>query len=299
MEQYLPNLIIIGAHKAATTSLFTYLADHPDVYGGSGKKEINYFTPLRYGEQPENIEEYKKYFKSRKDEKYAIDASPSYMYGGKAIINKMKEVLPPHKIIVILREPVDRFLSNYNWLKSRLYISAEEDLNLFIQKCLAEKKELVRNEDFYGRPIIEGMYMDFIPDWVNTYKENIKIIYFEKLTSNPRNVMIELAKWLDINETPFIQKEFTAENKTVFVKNKYIHSVAVSLNDNLEAFFRRNHNLKRKIRALYYKINKEEKDKNAIDNQTKQLLYSTYKESNLQLANFLKSKNIKLPVWLN
>ena len=40
MKQNLPNLIIAGAHKAATTSLYTYLAAHPDIYG-SGKKEID------------------------------------------------------------------------------------------------------------------------------------------------------------------------------------------------------------------------------------------------------------------
>ncbi len=298
MKENLPNLIIAGAHKAATTSLYTYLADHPDIFG-SGKKEINYFAPLRYGEQPEAIEVYKKYFENRKNEKYAVDASPSYMYGGKSIINKMQEILPPHKVIIILRDPVDRFLSNYNWLRAKLYISPDEDLNLFIQKCMAEKKELLKNNDYYGRPIVEGIYIDFVPDWVNTYKENIKIIYFEKLISNPRDVMIDIASWLDIDKAPFTQKKFTAENKTVFVKNKYMHSVALLLNKNFETFFRRNHKLKIKMRELYYKVNREEKSKNSTDDDSKQLLYSIYKEPNLQLAGFLKSKNIKLPIWLN
>lgn len=298
MKQNLPNLIIAGAHKAATTSLYTYLAAHPDVYG-SGKKEIDYFTPLRYKEQPENIENYERFFANRKNEKYAIDASPAYMYGGKLLRDKMLEVLPPHKVIIILREPVDRFLSNYNWLRAKLFIPPEESFEVFIQKCIQEMGKPLKDNNFYRRSIEEGMYIDFVPDWVDVYKNDIKIIYFEKLISEPKAVMVELAKWLDIDEAPFLEMEFVAENKTVFVKNKLIHSAALFFNNSFEVFLRRNHKLKIKLREMYYRVNREEKNKHVADNEGKQIICNTYKKPNEQLANYLKSKHINLPAWLN
>jgi hypothetical protein len=297
MKENLPNLIIIGAHKAATTSLYTYLAAHEDIFG-SGKKEVDYFTPLRYKEQPQSIEVYEKYFAGRKDEKYAIDASPAYMYGGKLLRDKMLEILPPHKIIIILREPVDRFLSNYNWLRAKLYIPPEEDLDVFIKKCIEEKEKPLIDNNFYGRSIEEGMYIDFVPGWVNAYNSDIKIIYFEKLINEPREIMVDIAKWLQIDETPFLEMEFSAENKTIFVKNKLVHSTALFLNNTFEIFLRKNHGLKVKLRKLYYKLNQEEKNKKATDEQSKQLLCSTYKKSNEELAKFFKSKNIKCSSWL-
>ena len=45
----LPNLLIVGVAKAATTSLFQYLAQHPDIFPAE-LKELRYFTPLRYAE---------------------------------------------------------------------------------------------------------------------------------------------------------------------------------------------------------------------------------------------------------
>lgn len=297
MKQNLPNLIIAGAHKAATTSLYTYLAAHPDVYG-SGKKEIHYFTPLRAGEETDPIEQYEKYFEGRKNEKYAIDASPSYMYGGEAIRNRMLQVLPPHKVIIILREPVDRFLSNYNWLRAKLYTPAEEDLETFIKKCIEEAKKPITNTNFYGRSIEEGMYMRFVPGWVDAYKNDIKIIYFENVITDPKSVMIDLAKWLNIDAAPFNNMQFTAENKTVFVKNKAMHSFALKMNKKFEIFLRRNHGLKTRIRNVYYMFNKQGKKKDSTDDRSKQMLIDTYKESNKQLAEYLKSKNIKLSDWL-
>ncbi len=298
MSRDLPNLIIIGAHKAATTSLYTYLAGHSEIYG-SGKKELDYFTPLRYKKQPDPIEDYKKYFADRKNEKYAIDASPAYMYGGKLLRDKMIEVLPPHKVIIILREPVDRFLSNYNWLRAKLFIKPDEDLKIFIQKCIEEMKYPLQDNNFYRRSIEEGMYNDFVPEWVDAYNKEIKIIYFEKLITNPKAIMIDLSKWLEIDETPFLNMEFVTENKTVFVKNKLVHSAALFLNNSFEVFLRRNHQLKVKLRNLYYKVNQEEKNNKIIDGESKELLYSTYKESNKRLSNYLKSRSIQLSDWLN
>jgi hypothetical protein len=45
-DQKLPNLIIAGAQKAGTSSLFWYLAQHPQICA-SDRKELRYFTPRR------------------------------------------------------------------------------------------------------------------------------------------------------------------------------------------------------------------------------------------------------------
>lgn len=129
--QKLPNLIIIGVHKAASTSLFTYLSFHPEVFCPD-KKEIHYFTPIRFGKATEDIKKYKKYFEGAKDQKYLLDASPSYFYGVEAIMTRMAELLPSHKAILILREPTDRFVSFYNSLKAKLRIDNAETFASFV-----------------------------------------------------------------------------------------------------------------------------------------------------------------------
>lgn len=292
----LPNLIIAGVHKAATTSLYTYLSWHPDVFG-SGKKEIHYFTPLRFGGEVKPISEYEKYFQKRKDEKYAIDASPSYVYGGERIIHQMQTILPPHRIIVVLRNPVDRFISNYNYLRAKLLIEPEEDLNTFIKKCITESGKPLIDDD-YSRAIMEGRYIDFIPGWIDTYGENFKILYFEELVSNPAEVMVELARWLGISEEEFKDFEYTVENKTMRVKSKRLHAIALFVNHNLEVFFRNNHKLKVRLRSIYYGLNKRSKDKENLNKANIDFIESLYKESNDKLLQYLKARGLKTPNWL-
>src|SRR4051794_41003093 len=59
--EQLPNLIIAGVSKGGTTSLFRYLAQHPDICP-SPIKELRYFEPLRYGEPLTPIESCARHF---------------------------------------------------------------------------------------------------------------------------------------------------------------------------------------------------------------------------------------------
>ena len=137
----LPNLIIGGVFKAGTTSLFTYLSQHPSI-GVSSKKELGYFVPLQFGKKPEGIEEYTKYFSHLDALKfnYIMEASPGYLFGGKNTAQYMKENLPDFKIIFILRDPGERLISFYKYLNG--YLHSYEDL------LSEEQREFIGNMTF-------------------------------------------------------------------------------------------------------------------------------------------------------
>src|SRR5215470_4775396 len=80
----LANLIIAGVNRSATTSLFTYLSEHPQVCA-STIKETNYFLPVVKESALEPIEAYAEYFKRFKNQKYRMEASPRYIFGGAKI----------------------------------------------------------------------------------------------------------------------------------------------------------------------------------------------------------------------
>jgi len=111
IKNNLPNFIIIGAMKAATTSAYTYLLQHPDIYMpkvkepmffNNYKQENDYLIKGRKGVKNRTLEKYKSLFNNVKNEKAIGEASPAY------ILNEMapkliKELIPQVKIIVILR----------------------------------------------------------------------------------------------------------------------------------------------------------------------------------------------------
>ena len=121
MVEKKPNFIVIGAMKAATTSLYTYLKQHPEIFMTKVKEpmffnnfqqENNYKILGKKRKKLNTLEEYLAMFKDVKNEKAIGEASPAYIYNQKAP-QLIKEHLPNVKIIAILRHPTDRAYSNY------------------------------------------------------------------------------------------------------------------------------------------------------------------------------------------
>lgn len=148
-----PNFIIAGFPKCGTTSLFHYLKQHPEIFMPK-QKELHFFTQpqifkLNKGpkdkvvKQPhiKSEKEYLELFKSVKDEVAVGDASPSYINYPENF-GMIKQYLNDPKVIVIVRDPIDRAYSNYLHLKREL----RETMDFFS----ALKNEDNRREESYS-----------------------------------------------------------------------------------------------------------------------------------------------------
>ena len=148
-----PNFIIAGFPKCGTTSLFHYLKQHPEIFMPK-QKELHFFTQpqifkLNKGpkdkvvKQPhiKSEKEYLDLFKSVKDEVAVGDASPSYINYPENF-GMIKQYLNDPKVIVIVRDPIDRAYSNYLHLKREL----RETMDFFS----ALKNEDNRREESYS-----------------------------------------------------------------------------------------------------------------------------------------------------
>jgi len=110
-QQALPNLIIIGAMKCATTSLHYYLNLHPEI-SMSKIKELRYFVEQHNWHQ--GIEWYKSHFAAnipiRGETSPAYTEYPRF----KNIVERMYMTIPKTKLIYILRDPIQRTLSHFH-----------------------------------------------------------------------------------------------------------------------------------------------------------------------------------------
>ena len=119
-----PNFIIAGFPKCGTTSLYHYLNEHPEIYMPQ-KKELHFFThkiisKLRSGPkdsvvketQINSSEKYLDYFNSVTKELAIGDASPSYI-NYPSEFSQIKKYLNDPKVIIIIRDPINRAYSNY------------------------------------------------------------------------------------------------------------------------------------------------------------------------------------------
>ena len=165
------NLIIGGVHKGASTSLFSYLMDHPDICA-STTKEIHHFTPLRYGGEISDLDSYKSFFSHCSlDAKYLLEASPSYLYGTDKIGSRLRSDLNMPKLIFILRNPTSRFISYYKHCEGKFLIPKNTSFIDFFDKNRFNLDQKDSDNPFF-RGLREGVYVDFLPYWINEFRND-------------------------------------------------------------------------------------------------------------------------------
>jgi hypothetical protein len=107
----LPAFIIVGTQKGGTSSLYSYLCTHPEVWPAT-KKEVHFFD----NHFSETEEWYRSHFPSRLKLKLTGritgEASPYYLFHPLAP-RRMADVAPKAKLIMLLRNPVKRAISHY------------------------------------------------------------------------------------------------------------------------------------------------------------------------------------------
>jgi hypothetical protein len=106
----LPSVLIIGAQRSGTTSLFNYLVQHPDVLAPLGK-ESHYFD-LRYARGVWWYRGRFPYAHRLRRGALTLDASPYYLVHP-LVPRRVAELLPGARLIALLRHPVDRAFSHY------------------------------------------------------------------------------------------------------------------------------------------------------------------------------------------
>ena len=114
------NLFLVGVAKSGSSWLHFFLDSHPDIFM-SKQCELHYF-----GEKyPENLEWYQSNFPFDKRFKYFGESTPIY-FRKPEIAQQIKEYSPQAKILVIIRDPIDRLLSHIYYAKTHRNSSRRE-----------------------------------------------------------------------------------------------------------------------------------------------------------------------------
>ena len=291
--------IIAGVNKAGTSSLFVSLSTHPGV-APSAIKETRYFLPARYGRPLEPASVWEEYFAGAPDGAVRLEATPSYLYGGAPLAVCIHDRLPGSKVIVVLREPVARAISFFEYQKVRLRLPSEMPMSKYL--AVADR---LTDDDFLD-PENEkymafrgGCYADFLHPWLDTFgTERIAVLGFEALIGEPTPTLRNLAIFLELDPAAFPDDALSSENRTIGYRNARIQRVALATNDRLEHFFRRQPGLERRLRAVYYRVNGRARHV-SVPAAVQEELAARYEEPNRRLASVLGAAGSPLPGWLS
>jgi Sulfotransferase domain len=191
----LPNFFIVGAPKAGTTSLYAYLGQHPQVYM-SPVKEPSYFAPEQCRENfIFSWEGYLRLYRNVSDEIAIGEATASYLWSESAARN-IAARLPHARIIINLRNPVDRAFSQYLQMLTegvtRKSFREQIDASL---RCRSKEFGLLW-------PFLEvGQYFEQIKRYFAEFpRSQIHISYYEDLEHAPGQLIADLFAFLGVEQ---------------------------------------------------------------------------------------------------
>ncbi len=202
----LPDVVIIGAQRGGTTSLFDWLAAHPSV-AASTTKEVHYFD--RYYANGEGW--YRSHFPLKFVPGLSMEATPYLLFYPLAPERIAADLPGSTRFVVLLRDPVQRAVSHY-WHSVRLQAENEPLPRALAleEERLAGQEELVRagGESFAYRNFsykARGHYAEQLRRWFAVIdRERFLVMPSEALFTDPRGPARVLA-WLGLSprDTPF------------------------------------------------------------------------------------------------
>jgi hypothetical protein len=293
------DAIIAGVNKAGTTSLFVSLSEHPDVVA-SAIKETRYFLPARYGHPLESGDVWERYFATAPDRPVRLEATPSYFYGGAAVARAMVDVLERPRIVVVLREPVARAISFFEYQKVRLRFPPELTLDEYLAEADALGDAVGRTpetEKFMAVP--GGRYADWLPEWWEVLgRDAVKLVWFEELVTDGADVVGDVAGWLGLDPEQLPEAGLRSENRTTAFRHARLQRIALWGNDTAERWLRRAPGIKRRLRAAYFRINGKPDSGVPVSDASRAELARRFEEPNARLATLLDGAGIARPDWL-
>ena len=198
----LPNFLVIGAYKSGTTSLYRYLAQHPQVFVPR-VKEPSYFA-YAAAEQEANtvvsrksvktLTEYESLFREASRYVAIGDVSPEYMTSPIAA-QAIKKSVPHARLIAILRNPVDRAYSDFLMYRR----DGKEKISDFA-KALEMQADRALEGDPTGFYISTGFYGEQLRRYYEIFPASqIKVFLMEELQSDSSRTLSQMFQFLGVD----------------------------------------------------------------------------------------------------
>ncbi len=208
----LPDYILIGETKCGTTSLYNYLIQHPqilDTFGNGDKVDSTYATKeIRFFDRyyDRGIDWYKSCFPDTPENEITGEATPMYMFR-LITIPRIKFHVPQAKLIIMLRNPVDRLYSNF--MHNRRWVPGFADRYPDLKNFLYS----VHDPDYHL--IHRGIYILTLAEWFKAFpREQFHIVITEDFKHDPAREFGKLLAFLNV-------KSFVPDSFSFFRENKY------------------------------------------------------------------------------
>ena len=227
------NLFIVGAAKSATTSIYYYLSNHPEVFFPK-LKEPRFFSSKYYSFPHKGnkdieftdrfiirtLQDYENLYIGHKGEKIIGDASVDYLYIYQTA-KDIHEYNPQSKIIIILRDPVQRAFSQYSH-----FVRDNRELETFEKALKLEEERIAMGYEFGWHYRKVGLYFEQVNEFIKTFeREKILILFFDDIEKDTRQTLEKICQFLDLDFSLIQNVKLMKHNTSGKSKSKLLNKL--------------------------------------------------------------------------
>jgi hypothetical protein len=225
----LPDFFIAGAPKAGTTAVHAALARHPFLYMSAVKEPKFFLTdgppPTKGG--PGDVQTYREHVWERGDYEALFAAAPAgtlrgestpfYLYRQDAQ-RRIHDLVPDARLIVILRDPVERAHSNW----THLWSAGLDPIGDFVLACAEEENRIAAGwADFWHYTSL-GRYGEQLQHLYELFpREHVLVFRYRTLVENPARTLDQICSFLGVPQG--IITEIPRENVTAHPQGSLRH----------------------------------------------------------------------------
>lgn len=211
----LPDFLIIGVKRGGTTSMWNYLIRHPSVLpmfpAAQQLKSSHYF----YANFHRGLDWYRSHFPIRRPSGTVVgEASPYYLYYPHAPA-RIRAVMPDVKIVVLLRDPVERAYSHFRERTNNGVedLSFEEALAAEETRTKGEWERMLADPLYYSKPHDyytyrdRGIYLPQLQRWHEHFpREQLLLVRSEDMYADPEAAFQEVTDFLGVPRHPLVSR---------------------------------------------------------------------------------------------
>ena len=231
MNRSLPTFLVVGTGRAGTTSLYSYLSEHPEIFM-SPIKETRFFafdfetmTPPgpgheeAYGPAIKSMDDYKALFKGVTDEKAIGEVSPHYLDYVDSAARIIRHI-PNAKILATVRHPAERAFSGY--MKQRM--EGREPCKTF-EDALDLQEARERDGARWGTYLSKAFLGQQLKVYYDTFPSSqIKVILFEEFVADKQETMSGLFEFVGVDPS-FQITSGERLNRSLAMKSQRLNAV--------------------------------------------------------------------------
>lgn len=233
-----PKFIIGGAPKCGTSSLYFWLAAHPEMVGSPVKEPFFFADKINKFNKGLNciehsLEDYTKHFKNGSEDKLSFESTAHYLYYQNAIDGLQKLPVKP-KVIFLLREPSGQLASHYRMEKYRT-----QRVDMPLAEYMKQDYVLEYTE-----------YAKYLQKWFDQYGHDyVKVVLFEEMMQDKMSTVQDICSFLGVDGSFYNDFDWEHRNKSVKIKSTWLHQFGLKVQAKIP------HSIQKLLLPIYMKLN--------------------------------------------